>query len=1136
MSFSFDSKHFGDCGSVPVHIYKSGPFTQFQLAHQLVRQGKSVVLTLNTASDVKIYAQLVATLLPPDDFARKNTFFLPGYFPDDNHVQAWNERWEALYFLHERSAPSVLVASLENFVLTWPHPQEAGLSFLRLRVGEEYLLESIVEFLVENGYSRVSTVTRPGEFSSRGDLLDVFSLGYGYPVRIDFFGEQIESLRLFEPLSQRSRKDVGEVVLAPVSSKGAVAAAETSACWQRWTKLGELGPSAMNFLEAQREKQLSALLPAMWGRKRATLFDWLDKDAVFFCVHARDMRSRLDEAFFRWQGFLQEIDKRWPWQDLLVSPAEIRKAISSRQQLLFDDLVLGEAAQGVELFEQEYGTFEQLFWEPAKRERPARALIDELRQRKKTWNQTILGFRSRQSRRKFLDFAAQENLSFFDEYQPEKKGLFALVGEVGVGMVCGWNKTAFFPEHILQPGKSAVKQKKGVFAGLRSFDGLEAGDLLVHREYGLCRFGGLQRLKVGDVPNDYLLLLFARDDRLYLPVDRLNLVQRYKGPDGSSPPLDKLGGTSWTAARSRVRKAIEKIAHDLVAMYAYRKVAKGFTYDSLPVAYQEFELGFDFDETPDQEKAIAAVLADMERPEPMDRLVCGDVGFGKTEVAMRAAFRAAIAGRQVVILCPTTILAEQHYQNFRARMEPFSIHVAMLSRFVPAARQKEILQATAKGNVQVLIGTHRLLSGDVQLPNLGLLILDEEQRFGVKHKERLKRLRQDVDVLALTATPIPRTLQLSLSGIRSLSVIETPPVDRLPVQTALMERNMSELKAVLERELERKGQVFWVYNRISGLERILEDVRQIVPQARIGMAHGKMSAATLEKTMHAFWHGELDILVSTAIVESGIDFPRANTLIVDQAQLFGLGQLYQLRGRVGRSETQGYAYFIVPNLDSISEQVKKRMQIILNLDFLGAGFQVALEDLRLRGAGNLLGEVQSGNIGKVGLDLFLEMLEEEVARIKGEPTKQRLEPEMNIKVPAYIPESYVLDSAMRLQYYKELSSCKKSEDLQNLEEEMADRFGPFPLEMETFFGVLRLKIVLTNLGAVRADLLPDRLIAIWVEGENSLDIDALLAWIGVRECARLLPPAKLEVRFKEDASLVEALSGLASELGQLVLL
>lgn len=1135
MSFPFDGQLLSS-GAVPAHVYKSGPFTRFQLAHQLLRQGKSVVLTLNTASDVKVYSQLADTLLPRDDFTHKNTFFLPGYFPGDNQARTWNERWETLFFLSELKAPVLLVASLENFILTWPHPHEAESSFLRLHQGEEYRLESLVEFLVENGYSRVSTVTRSGEFSLRGDLLDVFSLGYGYPVRIDFFGEQIESLRLVEPLSQRSRQEVKEVVLVPVSSKGTVAEPQTTACWERWSKLGELGPPARTFLETERDKSLPALLPAMWGRKRATLFDWLDKDAVFFCVHARDIRSRLDEAFFKWQDFLQEIDNRWPWQDLLISPSEIRKKFSTCPQVLFDDLVLGEAAQGMELFEQEYGTFEQLFWEPTKRERPARALVDELRQRKKSWNQTIVSFRSQRSRRKFLDFAAQEGLSFFDEYLPEQKGLFALVGEVGVGMACTWNKTALFPEHILQPGKSAVKQKKGVFAGLRSFDGLEAGDLLVHREYGLCRFGGLQRLKVGEVANDYLLLFFASDDRLYLPVDRLSFVQRYKGPDGASPPLDRLGGASWTTARSRVRKAIEKIAHDLVAMYAYRKVAKGFIYDALPLAYQEFELGFDFDETPDQEKAIAAVLADMERPEPMDRLICGDVGFGKTEVAMRAAFRAAVAGRQVALLCPTTILAEQHYQNFRARMEPFSIHVAMLSRFVSAARQKEIVQATAKGAVQVLIGTHRLLSGDVHLPNLGLLILDEEQRFGVKHKERLKRLRQDVDVLALTATPIPRTLQLSLSGIRSLSVIETPPVDRRPVQTALMERNMLDLKGILERELARKGQVFWVYNRVSGLEKVLEEVRQIAPNARIGMAHGQMSAATLEKTMHAFWHGQLDILVSTAIVESGIDFPRANTLIVDQAQLFGLGQLYQLRGRVGRSETQGYAYFIVPSLDSISEQVKKRMQIILNLDFLGAGFQVALEDLRLRGAGNLLGEVQSGNIGKVGLDLFLEMLEEEVARIKGEPAKQHAEPEMNIKVPAYIPETYVLDSAMRLQYYKELSLCRKNEELQGVEEEMEDRFGPFPLEMETFFGVLRLKIVLMNLGAVRADLLPDRVIVIWVEGENGLDIDALLAWISARDFARLLPPGKLEVRFKQGVSPVEALSELVSELGQLVLL
>lgn len=1132
MGFLFDTKQFLKESS-SVHIYKSGAFTQFQVLQAFLREGRDAVLIFNTAAECRDIEQLAKTLSPQDGF-QKNFLFLPSYFAGENSSEAWSKRWEALYFL-QQDFPVCLVLSLENLVSTWPHPDESKFSFLSLQQGREYRLENITDFLAENGYSRVSAVSRSGEFSLRGDLLDVFALGYSLPVRIDFWGEQIESLRLFDPTSQRSLQEISSAVLVPVSSKGSVAASQTMAFFDRLSQIGELGVSARTFLEEEMTKAAPNLLPAMWGRKRATLFDWLKKDTVFLCVNARDMRSRLDEAFFAWQNALQAIDKRWPWQDLLVFPTEIRKIIASHKQVFFDDLLIGDLGRGVELFEQEYTAFEQFFWEPNKRRRPVRALVDELRQRKKNWNQTVLVFHSECSRRKFLDFAAKEELAFFETYNLNQKGLFALVGEIRSGMAANWNKTAIFPEQILRPGAEAVRKNKTVGHGLRSFYELEIGDLLVHREYGLCRFGGLQRLKIENVSNDYLLLFFAGDGRLYVPVDRINVIERYKGPEGVSPALDRLGGTSWIKTRARVKKAIEQIAHDLVRMYAYRKVAKGFRYDELPVAYQEFEFGFNFDETPDQEKAIAAVLADMERTEPMDRLICGDVGFGKTEVAMRAAFRAAIVGHQVALLCPTTILAEQHFRNFQARMEPYSIRVAMLSRFVSPARQKEILQAAAKGEIQVLIGTHRLLSDDVHLPLLALLILDEEQRFGVKHKERLKRLRQDIDVLALTATPIPRTLQLSLSGIRSLSVIETPPVDRLPVKTALMERNMVELKAILERELERKGQVFWVYNRVVGLERIKEDVQKLVPDARVGMVHGQMSSAVLEKTMHAFWHGELDILVSTAIVESGIDFPRANTLIVDQAQLFGLGQLYQLRGRVGRSEVQGYAYFIVPDLETISEQVKKRMQIILNLDYLGAGFQVALEDLRLRGAGNLLGEMQSGNIGKVGLDLFLEMLEEEVALQKGEEKKQLAEPEMNIKVPAYIPETYMLDSAGRLQYYKVLSACKTEVELQTLRAELEDRFGILPLELDTFFAIMRFKLVLVRLGTIRADILPEKIVVVWPLTEHNLNIDSLLEWAAEREEVRLFPPAKLEVQLLQKMPFVEELLDFAEELEKFVL-
>ena len=589
------------------------------------------------------------------------------------------------------------------------------------------------------------------------------------------------------------------------------------------------------------------------------------------------------------------------------------------------------------------------------------------------------------------------------------------------------------------------------------------------------------------------------------------------------PALDRLGGPAWAAGKEKARKAIEKIAADLVEMYAYRKVAKGFRYDPPGELYHEFEATFGFEETPDQAKAIQDVLDDMDRGEPMDRLICGDVGFGKTEVALRAAFRAAAEGRQVALLCPTTVLAEQHYQTFRARLAGFPVNVGLLSRFVTKPRQKEVLKAAAAGQIDILIGTHRILSSDVKLPNLALLVLDEEQRFGVRHKEKLKALKKNVDVLTLTATPIPRTLQLSMSGIRELSIIETAPQDRKPVATAVLRRDDAVLSKVIEREIEREGQVFWVYNRVQGLERVVEYVRKLAPQARVGMAHGQMSETELETTMHKFWHGELDVLVCTSIVESGLDFPRANTLVVDQAQMFGLGQLYQLRGRVGRSDRQAYAFFVVPDAERLTAVAEERLRIIMDMDYLGAGFQVAMEDLRLRGAGNILGEVQSGHMSRVGLELYLEMLEEAVGRLKGTPSALAVETELTLGLPAHIPASYIDDGRERLRCYKALTSAVGGAAREEAALSMRDRFGPFPEELTNFLAVLDFKQFLTELQVQRADVHRDHLRMVWPEGQTAVQPERIVELAAKMPGARLHPPAGLTLPLAADLPFSEGL-------------
>lgn len=1100
-------------------IFKSGPASQMSLAQALIEKGHNVVLVLPPSADLPLYDSLARLFSPADknlSFWDRRWLRFPHYPVEESRRSPWPERWRTLFALARKKRGRGVLLPLENLIQKWPHPELLQREHLELSEGEEISQEDLLETLVNWGYARVSMVTAVGETSLRGDIMDIFCPGYDHPLRLEFFGDTLERVRLFEPMSQRSRADLKSLTILPVA--GCIGAdtyrEEARSMFDGWLRLGEISKPVRAELEKELMQVQPHLPPSMYYPRTVGLEAWLPEGSIFVMAEAQDLRTKLDETSWAWQNFFRDDERQWPRHGLIQTPGDVRKTWEDNRQILCESLVMGVREDGLDLPEEGVSSFEDLFWTPESRSRPWRALMQELAVWRKTYAQTIFCFHTEQSRKKFLQLAAQDDHVLKTEYDATGRGIFALVGSLGHGMRLPWAEIQILPESVLQPGAPKAQRSAGkAFKGLDAFDELECGDLLVHRDYGLCRFGGLHRIKFGDVANDYLLLQYDGEDRLYLPVDRLGQVQRYKGPDGAAPALDRLGSAAWSKARERTRQSIAKIARDLVEMYAFRKITKGFQYNPISELYWEFEASFGFEETRDQEKAIADVLADMEKPEPMDRLVCGDVGFGKTEVALRAAFRAVLDGKQVALLCPTTVLAEQHYQTFRQRMEPFSITVGLLSRFVPAAAQKRTLEAVRRGQVDVLIGTHRMLSKDVEFSNLALLILDEEQRFGVKHKERIKKMRSTIDVLTLTATPIPRTLQLSLSGIRGLSVIETPPRDRKPVETSLLERDPAQLKAILERELARGGQVFWVYNRVQGLERVVEFVSSLVPGARVGMGHGQMKAQDLEETMHKFWHGELDVLVCTAIIESGLDFPRANTLIVDQAQLFGLGQLYQLRGRVGRSSEQAYAYFIIPDLDRLQETSRKRLKIILDMDYLGAGFKVAMEDLRLRGAGNILGEAQSGTIGKVGLDLFLEMLEEEVTRLRGGKVETEIEPELNLGFQALIPEEYVADGKERLHYYKALSSCHDEGAIVEIVDDMRDRFGSLPEALKTFVAVLMIKIDTRRLGAVRVDLFEERALIHWDETRHNIDLSKLMDWVGENAaCARILPPAKLELR------------------------
>ncbi len=1077
----------------------------------------------------------------------------------------WAERMATLYALQHKK-PSCLVLTPESLLIKYMPPSFFADHELVLQKGGEISPELLVDQAVTWGYDRVQMVSRPGELAQRGDILDIFPPGYEKPVRLEFFGDLLEDMRLFDATSQRSLVSVPEVtVLAPLP----IAASEAlqSKALQRWERLLQKGLLDENHVH-DFKKNLSMggsyLLPGTFYEAPTVLEEWLDKDCVWLLPGEADTREEMESAARVLADTVQSEECAVPQQarmvlrDVATLFALWERASTYYQEPLVMGALTGQYAAGqnaagqhaedsaqncLDLQEKQLHNFADLFPPVAgeqvqqrAQDRPWQQLVAGLKQWQGEKRQVVLSFATERSRAKFLALAEQDGIMPHLRYAPQGQGLFALVAPWRGGMDILWDNIRVLGEDILYPkAEKRARTAAGAFRGLDRFDDLTVGDLLVHRDYGIARFAGLHHMDMGQTSNDYLLLEYSGADKLYVPADRLSLIQRFKGGDGVDPALDKLGGSLWQSSKEKARKAIEKIAADLVEMYALRKVTKGFSYGPPDELYREFEATFGFEETPDQAKAIQDVLDDMAKSEPMDRLVCGDVGFGKTEVALRASFRAAAEGRQVALLCPTTVLAEQHYQTFRQRLAGFPINVGLLSRFVSKQKQKDVLKAAEQGQIDIVVGTHRLLSKDVNLPNLGLLILDEEQRFGVRHKEKLKALKKNVDALTLTATPIPRTLQLSMSGIRELSIIETAPPERKPVATAILQRDGKVLKEVLERELQREGQVFWVYNRVQGLERVAEYVHNLIPTARIGMAHGQMGEKELEETMHKFWHGELDVLVCTSIVESGLDFPRANTLIVDQAHMFGLGQLYQLRGRVGRSDRQAYAYFVIPEEHRLSDTARERLRIILELDYLGAGFQVAMEDLRLRGAGNILGEVQSGHMTRLGLDLFLEMLEEAVSRLKGTPSAVTTETELTIGVPAHIPKSYVQDGRERLRYYKALSSALDGVAREDISLAMRDRFGAFPVEFENFLAVLSFKQLLGRLQTQKADIYAHKVTMHWDKKQHALDAEKLVALMTQADtqgyALRPIPASSLEIRFaKNEASLTQHLEKVGAVL------
>jgi transcription-repair coupling factor (superfamily II helicase) len=683
-----------------------------------------------------------------------------------------------------------------------------------------------------------------------------------------------------------------------------------------------------------------------------------------------------------------------------------------------------------------------------------------------------------------------------------------------------------------RPTAESRKRKSKTAAFLSDFRDLKAGDFVVHIDHGIGRFGGLQTLDLGTRSSEFMLLFYAEDAKLYVPVERLDLVQRYSSAEGQQPTLDRLGGLGWQKTKAKAKRAMRDMADELLRLYAERKLVGGYAFAADTPWQQEFEDGFEYVLTPDQETAIEDVKQDMEQATPMDRLLCGDVGYGKTEVAMRAAFKAVMEGKQAAVLTPTTVLAYQHFDTFRSRFAPFPVKIELLSRFRSAKEQKEVAKRVESGEVDVVIGTHRLLSKDVRFKELGIVIVDEEQRFGVAHKERLKHLKKRVDVLTLSATPIPRTLNMSLSGLRDMSLIETPPRDRLAIQTQVVQFSENVIKSAIELELARGGQVFFIHNRVETIETVAALVHRLVPQARLVVGHGQMNEKEMERVMLDFIDFKHDVLVATTIIENGIDIPRANTIIINRADQYGLSQLYQLRGRVGRSNRRAYAYLLIPGEQELSPIAKRRLAAIREFSDLGAGFRIAALDLELRGAGNLLGGQQSGHMDALGFDLYTQMLERTVGELRGEVVEDETSVTINLGIDVAIPDDYINDMGQRLRTYKRVSSARDAETLSSIRDETRDRYGRLPESVEQLFGYALLRRLAEDLGVLSIDKTADG-VALKFSEKARISPEKLAIFVNSR-AGRVFSPTgvlKLNLTDDEQDNLLDTARGALLEIG-----
>lgn len=1008
--------------------------------------------------------------------------------------------------------PFVAIASIDALLQRVLPPEILPALTRTLRVGEQIGRDEILQHLQWCGYNQVTVADEVGEYALRGLVIDCFPAHLTTPVRFEFDAGRIARIKRFDPDSQRSFDLIEQITLFPVRETISLAARG---------RFADLLPAALERIK-RRGRELETppreiakitaairsgsdfpgaeTIMALALERLSSVFELFPKDLTIVLNDRAGIERVLEE---RWklieerEGRLAQEHYLIPRKEsLYVEPAALMTELTSRPHVLIDHL---------EVIDEDSPTARD---EAAPKSRNLRVLsLIELTTKLKTqigsgeafkpladaihsWRRKgyvvacAIGSHTRAERlhrllldlnldAPVLDLAASEWIE-----SSARAPLAILHGHISAGARLPREKLVFIAEHEIfgeRSYRAASRSKASLKRLLASLGQLQEGDYVVHIDYGIGIYHGLTHLEIEGTENDFLNIQYA-DSTLYLPVHSIAKIQKFSAAEGAAPALDKLSSTRWAHTKQKIKESVLPLAGDLIKLYAARSVAKGWRFEPMGAEDERFADEFPYNETPDQQKAIEETIGDMASEKPMDRLVCGDVGFGKTEVALRAAFKCAQHARQVAMLVPTTLLVDQHYRNFLSRFKGHDVRVGAVSRFYSAHDNRKTLEKLATGELDIIIGTHRLLQKDVSFKDLGLVIVDEEHRFGVKQKERLKSLKKQVDVLTLTATPIPRTLHMSLLGIRDISVISSPPADRKLIRTYIAASDDALIRDTIMRELQRGGQCFFVHNRIQSIQFVTDGLRELVPEARFEFAHGQMSEHQLEAIMRRFINREIDILVSTTIVESGIDIPNANTIIIDRADTYGLAQLYQLRGRVGRSKEQAYAYFIIPKQRKITSEAQQRLKALQSLDNLGLGFNLALRDLEIRGAGNLLGKEQSGNVLAVGFDLYTRILKEAVLHLKGEEVEleETIEPEVKIGIQAFVPEFYIPDLSERLVLYQRLAGVRDDREMDELSSEIEDRFGPMPREVFNLVELMRFRSAIRRYGVVKVERIADR--------------------------------------------------------------